>query len=342
MLSIEDRVLRLVGRSTGDCVDCTGSYRKRLLLGLIGVMLGSELLSAAAPSPSPPRRAQPPTWKDLPSGIFFEDAFEQGLVGLPASRSSGTPSVAESSDSTDIRPAASDAAAAVWTGLISAETIEDEIKAILGRINRLVANPGDFKTRGYREARREFAVAAMLFAIIDEYPQTVRWKADAVAARDAFAQAAIRSQVGSDAVFRQASQLSIALQDLVRGGSFSPQASVQPQDWSEICPRPALMQRLEQSVTEQLSSWIATPDQFRQQKPRVIRESQISAAIAHVLWQEGMEDSSDEDYRGYCQAMLRAAEQLMQAAVEERYEAARQAEGGLRRSCADCHGDYRG
>ena len=118
------------------------------------------LLSVALSGEGRERRARPPQWNNLPPGIFFEDAFRQGLSGPPPRQ----PAIASDAKSSLPDEAAPDSPAseltAGWTETISADTIEDEIKAILGRISELVANAGQFKGQGYRQARREYTVAA--------------------------------------------------------------------------------------------------------------------------------------------------------------------------------------
>ena len=226
--------------------------------------------------------------------------------------------------------------------VISAETIEDEIKSILAQVSALLQNASDFKSRGYRQARREFSIAAMLFAIIHEYSASIRWQQYAAGGRDAFAEAACTSQVGSDDVLQRAKQLRTSLEDLVRGGSFSYEATASTAGWDDICARSPLMQRLEVIDADQLASSLASASSFRQDRTGVAHESELVAAIAVVLLQPGMEDATDEDYRKYCEAMTQAARAIVKAVEGDDYEAARQAQVQLKRSCADCHADYRG
>jgi hypothetical protein len=307
--------------------------------GKFGLLLGSLLLVAAAPVE---RRVPPPTWDEVPPGIFFTDAFEQGLVGTPNVQRS--PAVS-SSTGEDVPASESDSPktdSSNWREVISAETIEDEIKLILARTAGFVQNASDFKARGYRQARREFSIAAMLFAIVHEYPDAIRWQQDALSARDAFAQGALRAQVGSDSVLQLAEQLRIALEDLVRGGSFSHQAAVSPAGWPEICARSPLMQRLEMADSEQLASPLASSNSFQQERTRAVHEAELVAAIAAVLRQPGMDDAADQAYCDHCEAMQQAARAIVQAVENDDYEAARQAQGKLKKSCTDCHADYRG
>lgn len=280
------------------------------------------------------RRARAPTWKQVPAGVFFDDAFQQGLTGEPRRPSAEAPAAPQD-------PAAASAQGMAWAESISAAAIEDELKASLGRLDGLLAQAGDFKARGYRAARREFALAAMLFAVIREYPAEVRWKNHAAAARDAFGQAALRTQVGSDAVLQQAQHLQQSLQELVRGGGFPEAAGDTPSDWPQICPRAPLMQRLEMAQIERLSPALGATAPFQKSTSLVLHEAQVVAAIAQALLQSGMEDAADEDYGDYCRAMKQAAQEIQRAAEQGDYESARGAASQLQQSCTDCHAAYR-
>jgi hypothetical protein len=316
--------------------------REAVCWGLIGLWLSPFLLGAAGPAERPERRVTPPDWKDVPPGIFFEDAFAEGLVGTPRTSPSADASVSNTDGASPDGTAAIRDTSADWQEVISAETIEDEIKSILMRVSALVRNASDFKSRGYRQVRREFSIAAMLFAIIHEYPAPVRWQQHAAQARDAFAQAAIRAQVGSDTVLQQAEQLRTSLEDLVRGGSFALQPAASPAGWDHVCARSPLMQHLEVIDADQLATSLASTSSFRQDRSRIAHESELVAAIAVVLLQSGMEDATDDDYREYCDAMRQAARAIGKAVDDDDYEAARQAQVQLKRSCTDCHADYRG
>jgi hypothetical protein len=318
-----------------------GPVRRTFSFSSRWLIIWPLLWAVALPGEGPERRARPPKWTNVPPGIFFEDAFREGLSGPRPRRPATGGDSAPTEPDQDEPASASSKESPGWSETISADTIEDEIKAILGRINELVANAGQFKEQGYRQARREYTIAAMLFAIIDGYEDTVRWKPHASAARDSFAQAAVRAKVGSDAVYQQAQQLQISLQDLVRGGGFAGQAEASSTSWSEVCQRGPLMQRLQVAQGEKLSSWLTSANQFQSQPRRILHEAHLVAAMAEVLMRESMEDAADDDYREFCRAMKQAAQEISRAVEQSSYESARQSEADLRRSCDDCHATYR-
>ncbi len=163
----------------------------------------------------PARRARPPHWERLPPGIFFENAFEQGLRGERPARlaadSERNPPTPPTSVATEPATRGRD-----WAELISATSIEDELKSVKQRCDSALQSEGYFKTQGYREIRAHLGVAAMLFAIIDQYPGPVRWQKSARTARDLFARVAQNTKVGSSQVYREALLRRQDLADLIR------------------------------------------------------------------------------------------------------------------------------
>ncbi len=307
------------------------------------VLLLPLLWAAAVLGAAPERRARTPQWHQVPAGIFFEDAFEQGLTGTPRRPRSTQPAHSPNGAPalplplpTRPRPRTP----VSWTEAIAAETIEDELKAILGRVDGLLANASDFKGHGYLAARREFALAAMLFAIIQEYPASVRWKAQAAAARMPSGKLRYGRRWGRTPSFSRLNNCSspcknwsAAAVSQVRGRSRRPIGAA--------LARAPLMQRLEMAQAERLTSCLASVAAFQKSPRRVVHEAQIVAAIAEALLQEGMEDAVDEDYRDYCRAMQQAAQEIQRAAERGDYETARGAGSRLQQTCTDCHSTYR-
>lgn len=287
----------------------------------------------------PVRRAKPPRWKELPRGVFFEDAFAEGLVGErpPDLGQPNTNSAVVSPDSGNH----GDNETLAWSKVISPETIEDEIKGIQRRLSAELANAGSFKGQGYRVARRDLTTAAMLFAIITDYDGVVRWKNHAAAMRRATAAVALRSKVGSDDLYRDAQQLDFQLGDLVRGGSVSISSVAEVTTWPQTCERSALMLRLEVSGQEFLPTALASPAAFEQHRTDIVREAELVAAMAVVLSDEEMDDAADDEYREYCEQMRSAALSIVEAVKQDNYEQARKAASDVKNSCSVCHEIYR-
>lgn len=307
--------------------------------------------AAAAPNArrkaSAVRRAPLPEWSDELQGVFFADPLKEGLTG-PRPSDFGRPSEADSTQESVAKPASkgddaeTDAPAqGRWADIVSSSTIEDEIKAIERRVAEALRTEGHFKGQGYKQVQTELAMAAALFAIIDGYDGTVRWQRDAATARDLMARASSHARVSSTQVFREAQQRHQDLQDLVRGSQLSSEAGEKTNSWSEFADRRMLMQRLDASLQRQLAEWLAGSQPFQQNQAAIVREAELTAAIARVLVQEGMDDAGGEDYDGWCRQLAEAATKIAAAARAGEYAPAREAHGNARKSCTDCHEVYR-
>ena len=286
------------------------------------------------------KRARLPDWKELPPGIFFEDAFRDGLTGPRPKVRGATNNGSSGPEQTDAdQPPVSSGFA--WSQLISASTIEDEIKAIRPRVEDSVKTAGHFKGRGYLEARREFSIAAVLFAIVADYDDDVRWKKSAAVARDSMARVAANAKVGTTPVYREAKQRILDLDDLIRGSSLAGKPTQGDVEWGELFDRGPLMLRLEQSHQERLAMWLASKNEFNKQHDRIVHEAELVAMLAQVLATEGMQDADDDDYKAYCETLKKAAQDLIDSTKRNDYDAARRSAGEIHKSCGECHELYR-
>jgi hypothetical protein len=292
----------------------------------------------------PVNRARLPVFDDpTAGGIFYKNAFTEGLVGRRPANMGQVVRVPG-----NVPPAVVDVPAEppgaggyAWSRIISAEVIEDEIKRIKLEVDQNVTTPGKFAGRGYKSARRHFSVLAMLFAIIAEYDGDVRWKEDSLLARDLFARTAANAKVGTIQVFNESKQRKDQLQELISGSRLPGNPGELPTDWSRVCNRPPLMQRLEIAQQQKLMPGTASKAVFSTNLDQLLHEAEVMAAIAEVLTREGMEDGDDETYAEFCHRMRDGARKIVEAIRSDNHEQARQAVGDIGKSCSECHEGYR-
>ena len=67
------------------------------------------------------------------------------------------------------RPSSSELDSNAWSRVISAATLEDEIKLLKLNVDKTVTTPSSFAGRGHKPARLDFSLLAMLFAIVDQF-----------------------------------------------------------------------------------------------------------------------------------------------------------------------------
>ncbi|MGI9516490.1 MAG: hypothetical protein ACR2NP_05570, partial [Pirellulaceae bacterium] len=240
----------------------------------------------------PVTRAQRPVFeqKDWDS-IFFEDIFAEGLSGERPGFESGPVTEAV----VDVGTPSSGG----WAGIIDAAELENEVKRLQVEVSTQITTPVRFKT-SHTQISDTFSQLAMLFAVIGQYEDQVRWQDAAVAARYAFSDASAKTRKDDMAAFNAAKQRSETLTEMVRGGKFpdEPEAgdSTAVEDWSAVIDRSIIMERLEVSVSELLKEPTSSEDALKADGDVVIHEADMIALMGRVLQQPGMYDADDDDY----------------------------------------------
>ena len=310
----------------------------RLLSFVLTLLLVCDCATnALAQSKEKPVRARLPKSDDLPSDIFFRDAFKEGLIG-PRPATLGQPTSTNGGSKKTAEPPK---ATFSWKSLASAETLEDEIKSLQMEVKSTITTPSKFTGGGYQDARRLFTELATLFSIIQEYDGNVRWKEDAAVARDLFARAAANTKTTSIQAFNESKQRKLDLEELVRGGSLVQKSKEKQNNW-ELIHRGSLMQRFTKSYDDGLAIWTANDAAFAKNKQNIKHECELLMAFAVVLTQTGMEDGDDDDYAAYCTQLEKAAGSVLSSLEVNDAEAARKASSDVGQSCVACHEDYRG
>lgn len=298
---------------------------------------------AQTKSKGPIRRAQPPKFSK--SDPFFENAFESGLSGeRPADLGQAVaakPMVGGASSATSSAAGENAGGGSGWSALVTATTLEDEIKAQKIQADKNITTPSDFAGNGYKNARRDFSIVAMTFAVISEYDGDVRWKKEAPSQRDAFARTAANAKVGTTGVYNEAKLRKQDLADLIGGQSVEVKDADPAAKWGELVNRSPLMQRLDASLDSKIKAWTASAGEFNDNLESLQHEAQMFAVIGEVLKKEGMEDGDDEEYRKFADMLISGGSELAKACKEKNLEAAGKAASTISVSCDKCHESYR-
>ncbi|MEX0669672.1 MAG: hypothetical protein WD060_04340 [Pirellulales bacterium] len=289
-----------------------------------------------------PRRATPPStpWDKGTLGNFFDDAF----ATLKGQRPSFSATRGVAANAAAAQPAAAGSAGGVgfkWSTLISEETLTDEVKDMKAAVAGTAARPADFKGGGYDTAREAFSAIALAFGVIAAYDQDIRWKKDAVNARDLFARVGFNCKVGTDQSLAETKLRLADLEAMLDGGS--PQGKADRDEdfsWHQVAGRPALMKRVGAAETG-IGAAIASKGDFERELERLVHDAEIVAVIGEAIQQPDFEYHDDDSYRGYAATMRDAAVKIRDACRKKDYETARAAASELKKSCDACHGDYR-
>lgn len=302
---------------------------------LLLVSTGSELLAAP-----PVKRARPPKFSKSALDVFFPDAHKQ-LVGprptgnqpaaaasLPATVPNGATAVSPPTDHK-------------WSTLISAEAIEDEIKAQQIRLSEAVSSPERFKSGDYQVARVHLGILTALFAIDAEHDEPVRWKREAPAVRDALARAAAAASVGSNEAYQESQARAQDIELLIRGNPSAFPAPSRTWDWSKFSERAGLMKRLEQAQKTGLSGVGARGSNLARNADAWSREAQLIAALAEIIGREEQDPSEAKAYREHADAMRSGAVALREAIERKSAEQMRTSLMEINKACDNCHADFR-
>ncbi|QDU91012.1 hypothetical protein Pla175_44280 [Pirellulimonas nuda] len=283
------------------------------------------------------RRAKPPEFSPQDEAVFFDDPWSL-LVGPRPDFSAQQPALATQAGPGD---AAADDAGFAWSGLLSSDAYESEIKRQSQAIAALTATATGFKGGGYRDARTAFSVLAVMFAIGAEHDSDPRWRDAAPALRDLLSRAGANCKVGTDQSYREAAARSQDLADLVRGGRPAslptPNADA---PWGDVADRVPLMKRMDEAE-KKLGPMLGSARSLSADSEDVAHEAQVLAALAQVITLDGFVDAGDETYDGFARTLRDAAADLSGAAEQEDYERASRAKAKIGQTCTDCHELYR-
>ncbi len=319
------------------------TYPKKMIpaAALFSIIVGS--LSAALVQDQPPvktTRVKRPvfTQRDW-DGVYFENLFEDGLVG-PRPSKVDLEARPKPSDTQVSAETPADASFA-WSKFIGRDVIENEVKSVQQQLAGCVTTPPRFKS-DYAEARQSFSVLSMLFAIIRQYDGEVRWKKDSAAAQTAFARTAANCRVGSQQAYQSAKLRKDDLAELVRGGALAGEGTpINDLDWPTAVDRVPLMKRLEVAFDETLKPATANKTEFVNNLDRVLHESNIVAAIGQVMIQPGMDDAQEDTYSQHARELSQAAQQISLACKSNDFESAAAAANQIGQSCSNCHDQWR-
>jgi hypothetical protein len=273
-------------------------------------------------------------------GIYFENLFEQGLVGnRPNAAAIGMAANAASKGVVE-DGGTEETAGFAWSKYISGSTIEDEVKALQNSLVRDVTSPVKFKS-DYAKAHQSFSILSMLFGVIREYDSDVRWKKHAELAQVSFERAAANSRVGTIQAFESCKRRKEDLQEMVRGGNFAgeekPPATL---DWASVIERSPIMDRLQVSI-DLLKQSSANEGDFNRNVEKIKHESELVAAMAQTLMRENMTDADDDGYLEFSKSMSKAAVQTGKACDEKDFDKASTAINLIGQSCSNCHDEWR-
>jgi Cytochrome C' len=272
-------------------------------------------------------------------GVFFDD-LDSAIRGTRPTLSSVRKVIPAVSAAASETAAAGPTGDGSWAGLISGQSLEDEIKRLKLAFDATVTTPGAFNGGGYQEARIQLTALASLFAVITEHTGEVRWKDQAGAARDLIARSAFNCKAGSNQVYNEAKLRKGDLQDIVAGTGLANKDAEPKNDWTAIADRVPLMTYAE-SVLETLGGESRDAGSVASNTDSIKRGAELLAVIGEIFTKEGMDDADDEDYVKLSHAMKAEASNLAKALERGNAEEVVKGASMIRKRCDTCHEQYR-
>ncbi|MCE9556724.1 MAG: hypothetical protein K8T91_25525 [Planctomycetes bacterium] len=302
------------------------------------LLLAVPVLCAAAPADRPRQSLPPKEWDKSTRSVFPANPRSLLRGERPALRG-GKDAPA---NTTPGDPAPTEPGKFAWSKIISAETATNEIKSARAEAAENVRNLGVFKAGGHRQLRRQFSVLAVMFGIIAEYDQSIRWKQNAAGARAAFAKAAINAKAADDNTFNEAKARSQNLDDLVQGGSaeFPPPPNGDVK-WPDVAERRQLMLRLDVAFEKRLRPAVADAAQLTKNRDQSLHEAEMIAALAEIVGREGYESADDAEYQKHAKQLKQWALAAAAAVRDNNLGEAQRAVGMMGKACSECHGAFK-
>ena len=272
------------------------------------------------------------------SDIFFADAFRDAFGGK-----SPFPTAAERPTAQPAPPAnaaeTTDGATNRWANALESQLLIDEIKAIATRSQNHSRSARSFADDARDATRQDFAIAATLFCILDEWEGEVRFKPQAAAASRALSEAARVIANPSGEALDVARRTSADLTDIVRGNQPLPADAAAP-SWQQLVKRDDFMWRLEMTVEEAIADGLESEKVLRANQDELAREANLAVALLAALRQETAVDAEREDYAEFARAAQREATALRAAITEVDLARSQAGLQKLRQACQACHEVY--
>lgn len=287
--------------------------------------------------PEDKRAKRPSFTKEQWQDVFFDDLFAEGLTGERPEKKIDSAAAETGTDSSATKGANS------WSRTISRDAIENEVKALQQKLQKLGLSMSRFNTQ-FRDIQQQFNLLSMMFGIVHEYDKEVRWKKYAASAQKLCAEAATNSRAPSKAAFEYAKLRKQELQELVRGGAIPISEAGENEaqlDWPAVIDRTTIMIRLEAALGEVLKPETANEKQFKKAKDAIAQQAHLIAAMGKVVTLENMDEADEDDYVKYADEMRSAASFLVKAIKTDDFEMVNEAVNRIEQSCNDCHGDWR-
>jgi hypothetical protein len=334
----------------------------------------SEEKPAATASTSKTRHKRDEVWVDengqkwfgnVPMDAFFDNAYEvasnQESIGgaVVAVADAGgaqepamTPAAAEGSDATAAPasdspkpPMETTTAPAAggensWATLITAATIDEEVKSIRNFLNENVHSVGTFNSSMLMIPPKAAALGAVA-GIVMEHPESISWKDDAKYVRD------LAKKMNSSVLQRGAKdqkrieELYDAVDaTLSRSKPAGLEEPPESDSFAEVAEMRLLMMRMEEAE-KRLKTEAGNESTMGEKKAMVAHEASMMAVMAKIVSMPAYGYGDDPKFTGYANEVLKASQDIKTAAESGDFAGYESALTRVSTTCSNCHSDYK-
>lgn len=334
----------------------------------------SEEKPAATASTSKTRHKRDEVWVDengqkwfgnVPMDAFFDNAYEvasnQESIGgavvavadaggakepamNPAAAEGSDTTAAPASDSpkppmeTTTAPAAGGEDS--WATLITAATIDEEVKSIRNFLNENVHSVGTFNSSMLMIPPKAAALGAVA-VIVMEHPESVPWKDDAKYVRD------LAKKMNSSVLQRGAKdqkrieELYDAVDaTLSRSKPADLEEPPESDSFAEVAEMRLLMMRMEEAE-KRLKTEAGNESTMGEKKAMVAHEASMMAVMAKIVSMPAYGYGDDPKFTGYANEVLKASQDIKTAAESGDFAGYESALTRVSTTCSNCHSDYK-
>ncbi|MCA9066628.1 MAG: cytochrome c, partial [Planctomycetaceae bacterium] len=294
---------------------------------------------------------------NVPWDVFPEDAYavaaNQTPVGgaatvPPLMTSNGEEPVVTSNDNVGTEPTpamdsptgSSAAGGTDWAELISAQTLDDEVKAIRTFLLQGVSTVGEYNNSMLSIPPRAATLAA-LAGIAMEHSEDVSWREDAPLIRE------LAREMNASSLQRGAKDQK-RLQELVEPMSeilnrSKPAGLPEPNmenTFAEVAEMRLVMKRMETAETR-MRNEAGSEGAFTSNAAIVRHEAAVLGTLARVVIQPGYGYEDDPKFVGYANEVTSAAKTIMEAADAGNFAAYDESITKFKVACDRCHSDFK-
>jgi hypothetical protein len=222
-----------------------------------------------------------------------------------------------------------------WSNLISAATLEAEIRALKAKVDEDVTTKERFLDGGNKKARRHFSELAVLLAVSAEFGGKASFAESALIASGRFSKAASLCKVASAAAYAEATQAKADLATILAGGKLAGEPV--KLDWAKVADRSPLMLRMGAIHADDLSRFLTDEATFATNRETARRGAELIAAFAAVLGKPGMPEVDESDYTEHVEELVAQARRLTRYAAANDFARTAETLRVIDVRCAKCH-----